>query len=78
MSSSKHHLVIEDCNKLAPTNAVNHNQFIFTYIAKIKLINTNVPATPLTILFFTLHKLIMVAKLIERTSILRNICYLKN
>lgn len=52
ISSIKHHLVMEDCNKLAPTNTVNHNQFWFTYIDKMMLINIKLPAIPLTILFF--------------------------
>ncbi len=30
ISSIKHHLVMDDCNKLAPTKAVNHNQFWLT------------------------------------------------
>ena len=28
--SIKHHCVNDDCNKLAPTKAVNHNQFSLT------------------------------------------------
>jgi len=52
ITSSKHHLVIDDCNKLAPTNAVNHNQFKFTYNASIKLIKIKLPANALTILCF--------------------------
>jgi hypothetical protein len=49
--SIRHHLVREDCNKLAPTNAVNQSQFILTYTANIRLIKIKLPAMPLTILF---------------------------
>ena len=44
ISSIKHHLVMDDCNKLAPTKMVNHNQFSLTYIPKRTLIITKVPA----------------------------------
>lgn len=30
ISSIKHHRVKEDCSRLKPTNAVNHNQLMFT------------------------------------------------
>ena len=50
--SSKHHFVIEDWKRLAPTKAVNHNQFWSTFNARIKLIRINEPATALIILCF--------------------------
>lgn len=51
MVSKKHHLVKEDCNKFAPTKAVNHNQFIFTKTARARLIRTKLPAMPWIRLF---------------------------
>ena len=47
ISSIKHHLVIADWNKFAPTNTVNHNQFWLTYIPNNTLIITKIPAIAL-------------------------------
>ena len=43
---------MDDCNKLAPTKVVNHNQFWSTYMDNNTLINIKLPAIALTILFF--------------------------
>ena len=44
--SIRHQLVNADCNRLAPTNAVNHAQLGFTKYASSKLIKTKLPAMP--------------------------------
>jgi hypothetical protein len=52
ISSNRHHLVMDDCSKLAPTKAVNQRKWMLTKTASIRLMRTNEPATALTILFF--------------------------
>jgi len=42
---------MEDCNKLAPTNMVNHNQFWFIKMPNKTLIITKIPAIALIYLF---------------------------
>jgi len=50
----KHQLVNADCKRLAPTNAVNHNQFGLMKCANNKLIKIKLPAIALIYLFIIL------------------------
>lgn len=54
ISSIKHHLVIDDCNKFAPTKTVNQSQFMFIYTAKVTLRIIKIPAIALINLSFIL------------------------
>src|SRR5208283_3874362 len=44
ISSIKHHLVIPDCNRFAPTKAVNQYQLWFTHVPSASDTSTNDPA----------------------------------
>jgi len=54
MTAIKHQFVNPDCNKLAPTNAVNQIQFGLRKCARIKLMRMKLPAMTLIYLLIIL------------------------